>query len=85
MDAAVTPVADTPHQSVRLEALDDPRHRWRPHLFRGRQLAERAWAAEDEHGQSGQLRRGNPGRRILTTHVPQGVDSRRVEAVGCLY
>jgi hypothetical protein len=84
VDTAVALVADTPHQAVCLEALDDPRHRRRPNLLGGRQLAKRARPPEHEHGQSRELRRRNPGRRILPPHVPQGVDRGRVEAIGGL-
>jgi hypothetical protein len=85
VNSAVAPVAHTAHEAVPLETLDDPRHRRRPHLLGRRQLAERTRAAEDEHRQSGELRRRNSGRRILPPHVPQGVDCRRVEAIGGLY
>jgi hypothetical protein len=81
MDAAVLPVTRAPGEACRLEPLDDARHRRRADLLRCRKLAESARAAEDEHGQSRELRRWDARRRILAADVPQGVDRRRVETV----
>jgi hypothetical protein len=65
----------------RLEGLDDARHRRRPYLLRGSQLAERPRAAEDEDGERRELRRRDTRRRILAADVPEGMNCGRVEAV----
>jgi hypothetical protein len=81
MHAAVFLIAFAPDQPRRLQSLNDARHRRRPHLLGGRELAEGARAAEDKDGQGGELGRRDAGGRILAAYVPEGVDGRRVEAI----
>ena len=82
VNASVVGVLLPPDETARLERLHDAGHRGRAYLLGGGELTERPRPAEDEHGERGQLCWGNPGRRILTADVPQGVDGSRVEAVG---
>jgi hypothetical protein len=84
MDASVLRIPLAANVAARFEGLDDTRHRRRPHLLGGCELAERPGAAEDQHGQRRELRGRHAGRGILPANVPEGMDGRRVEAVGCV-
>ena len=79
---AVVRVAGAADEALRLEPLHDARHRRRPHLLGGREFAEAARAAEDEDRQGRELSRRDAGGRILAAYVPEGMDGRRVEAIG---
>jgi len=74
-------VALAADETAGLKGLDDARHRRRPYLLRGSQLAERPRAAEDEDGERRELRRRDTRRRILAADVPEGMNCGRVEAV----
>jgi hypothetical protein len=82
MNTCIVHVAAATHETGGLEALHDPRHRRRADLLGGGKLPERTRAAEDEHGKRGELRRRDAGGRILAANVPEGMDRRRVKAVG---
>jgi hypothetical protein len=71
-----------PDEATGLERLDDARHRRRTDLLGSGELPERPRSAEDENGERGQLRRRDPGRRVLPADMPQRVDGGRVKAVG---
>jgi hypothetical protein len=80
--AAVVSVARAARKPRCLEALHDPRHRGRSHLFRRGELTEGTRPAEDEHRERRQLRRRDARGRIFAPNVPQRVDGGRMEAVG---
>ena len=82
VNAPVVRVVLPPDETAGLERLHDARHRRGTDLLGGRELPERPRAAEDEHGERGQLRRWDTGRRVLPADVPQSVDGGRVKAVG---
>jgi hypothetical protein len=84
MNATVFRVALAAYERGGFECLNDPRHRGRPDLLCGCELAEGSRAAEDEHRQGGKLSGWNTGRRIFAADVSQRVDRRRVEAVGSI-
>ena len=76
MDTAVAGVARAADETVRFEPLHDARHRRRPHLLRGGELAECARPTEDEHRERGELRGRHTGRGVFAAHVPERMDRR---------
>jgi len=82
-DAAVLSIRISAREAVLLEPAHDPGHRRRAHLLGRGQLAERLRAAEDEDGEGGEPRGGQPARGILAPRMAKRVDRGGMEPIGC--
>jgi hypothetical protein len=81
-DAAVARIRRAPREARLLEALHDLRHRGGADLLRSGELAQRLGTAEDEHRECRETCGAQATRGILASNVSEGVNRRRMEAVG---
>jgi hypothetical protein len=81
-DAPVGRVGLALDEALRLE-LDDQLGDGRgPHLLGARELAQGERAAEDDHGEGGELRGGEAGGIVLAAEASEEMDGGGMEAIG---
>jgi hypothetical protein len=75
-NAAVPLIRIASDEAALFQPMDDPRHRRRAHLFRGRELAESPRAPEDEDGEGRKPGGAQAAGSILSPRVTKRVDCR---------